>query len=197
MEKDFIIWKYSVSHYKTNLNEKFKHFPSIDCCLSGLQRQLSQHRRPDRSLPNYWKISLFNYLLDQKTFWFQFLWPKISFPLLTLVHQRQQCLWINVTDASYLHDGALTCTDGRHTELCSHTVICEVLPSLFTDFITDSRLFCSAARALNITAIHYLFLALSLAHKDFFRFSQSVDNIMYCRQWDVQSSQFRNIIVLL
>lgn len=51
MEKDFIIWKYSVSHYKTNLNEKFKRFPSIDCCLSGLQRQLSQQRCPDRPLP--------------------------------------------------------------------------------------------------------------------------------------------------
>lgn len=88
VEKDFIIWKYSVSHYKTNLNEKFKRFPSIDCSLSGLQRQLSWQRCPDRSLPNYWKMSLFNYLLD--------LMPRdrpvIPFPH-NLPPQRKGCQW--------------------------------------------------------------------------------------------------------
>ncbi len=91
--------------------------------------------------------------------------------------------------ASFLHDRALVGICRWHSGLCLPTVVSGVFLGPFSN-VNDRIMSMSDAvssEGLKTTSIQQRSSASSLTHRDFSSFSESFDDVMLCRWWDLQS----------
>jgi len=84
--------------------------------------------------------------------------------------------------ASFLHDRDLTCICGLHCVLCSQTDFWKCFWTHAVISMTESCLFLMQC-CLRIMAMQYCYSAMSPAHIDVSRFTESFGDYMYCRWW--------------
>ncbi len=96
--------------------------------------------------------------------------------------------------ASFLHDRALVGICKWHGRLCLQTVVSGSNPGPFSN-VNDRIMLMSVVWRPKTTGIQQMSSALSLTHRDFSSFSESFDDVMHCRWWDLQS--FCNLTLIV
>ncbi len=153
-------------------------------------------------LITHWKVSLLFSLEDTAFLYFQQecqIWTRLTIEHFSTL--KQSILnepWSTGHDgasgpcshmASFQHDRALVGICRWHSDSVYRQWFLEVFLGPFSN-VNDRIMLMSDAvssEGLKTTGIQQRSSALSLTHRDFSNFSESVDDVMHCREWDLQS----------